>query len=1108
MLICAQCGRENPGDSRFCGGCAAPLEAAPAPAREERKVVTVVFADLVGSTARAEALDPEDVRAILMPYHDRLRARLEGFGGTVEKFIGDAVVGVFGAPMAHEDDPERAVRAALAVQEAIEELNEADAALELEVRVGVNTGEALVNLAARPEAGEGMISGDVINTAARLQSAAPAGGVLVGEQTYRATERAIEYTEHAPVEAKGKAAPVAVWQALAPRARIGVEDVALGRAQLVGRQREVALLADALERVRSDERPQLVTLVGVPGIGKSRLVQELSQIVEDDDELIVWRRGRSLPYGEGVAYWALGEIVKAQAGILESDGADEAAAKLARSVSDLVDDPTEAVWIERSLGALVGLAAGDAQPSRAQAFAARRRFLEALAERGPAVLVFEDLHWADDDLLDFVDELTERLDAVPLLLLCTARPELLTRRPGWGGGKLNAVTLSLAPLSEEETARLLQELLQRSVLPAETQAAIIERSEGVPLFAEEYVRMLEAGDTEGGLPETLQGIVAARVDGLAQEEKGLLQDASVLGKVFWTDALATLSGVDVDALDARLRALERKEFIRRERRSAVEGARQYVFLHALVRDVAYGQIPRAGRSAKHRATAEWISALPADRAEDRAETLAHHLESAISYGESAGLDVDDLRPLAVTALRDAGDRAWALNIVGRAARFYRRALDASPETETDPGLLFLHGRAVMWAEGVAGDPTDELTRAIDGLAARGRNEEAALAAVTLERYLWNSGTPRTELLDRALDLVGTVGPTRERADVLSHVSVRKAIMGHPEEALPLAEEAVSVARAQSDGAIEAQALNALAVALALVGRLEEGLEVVHRSLRLAQEAASFDTPRSYVNASSLEAEAGHLETAATLHREGLALAQRFENVAFVDWLGRELVIDSFELGEWDEALAGAQSHLTTSRERGDPHLMDIPVQLAEAAIVLGRDGRLLEVELEDVLERARAIGDPQTMVPTLGDLALILADADRDDAARRLLDEIEHTEGNRADWLIRAALAWGRLRDDPFPEHRLGSSATPWVNAGRQLTCGDPVGAADVLASMGARTLEAQVRLHAATTLAAAAPGEAAHQLELARGFWHAVGATAQLARVDGVAATLRAAAL
>ncbi|MDQ2909628.1 MAG: AAA family ATPase, partial [Actinomycetota bacterium] len=394
--------------------------------RKERKVVTVLFADLVGFTSRAETLDPEDVEAILRPYHERLREELERHGGTVEKFIGDAVMAVFGAPVVHEDDPERAVRAALAIRDAIVEDGT------LDVRIGVNTGEALVNIDARPEAGEGMVAGDVVNTAARLQATAPTNGVLVGEPTFRSTRQVIEFREHDPVEAKGKAERVPVWEAVQARSRLEV-DVRRPRAPLVGRRREVDVLVDALARASDERSPQLVTLVGEPGIGKSRLVYELFQAVEADPELVWWRHGRSLPYGEGVSFWALGEMVKTQAGILETDPPEAAEEKLRAAVAGMED----ADWIAGHLGALVGLGA-EAElgaDRRGEAFAAWRRFFEGLAERRPLVLVFEDLHWADDGLLDFVDHLVDWASGVAILVVGSARPELLDRRPGWGGGK-------------------------------------------------------------------------------------------------------------------------------------------------------------------------------------------------------------------------------------------------------------------------------------------------------------------------------------------------------------------------------------------------------------------------------------------------------------------------------------------------------------------------------------------------------------------------------------------------------------------------------------------------------------------------------------------------
>src|SRR5438874_2633324 len=526
MRLCPVCSQENTDVARFCSACGASLTSEPP--REERKVVSVLFADLVGFTSRAEQLDPEDVRAVLAPYWERLRSELEKRGGTVEKFIGDAVMALFGAPVAHDDDPLRAVGAALAIRDWAREEED------LQVRIAVNTGEALVLLGARPAEGEGMAAGDVVNTAARLQTAAPVNGVLVGEQTWRATRHTIGYTQRDPVTAKGKSEQLAVWEALQARSIPTVETVSA--APLVGRIEELDLLVSAFERMRREHRPQLVTVVGVPGIGKSRLVTELFGVAEADPEFITWRRGRSLSYGEGISLWALGEIVKSELGVLESDSRAETEAKLATALEGLLEDPSERAWLERQLAALAGLPAEPGE--RADSFAAWRRFIEALAERRPLVLVFEDLQWADEELLDFVDALPERVSGVPLLVVCTTRPELFERRPGWGGGKRNALSISLGPLGDADTARIVARSLDQVLLPADTQAAVLARAGGNPLYAEQYARMVAEGiGADAELPETVQGIIAARVDLLAPDEKALLQDASVIGRIFWPGAI-------------------------------------------------------------------------------------------------------------------------------------------------------------------------------------------------------------------------------------------------------------------------------------------------------------------------------------------------------------------------------------------------------------------------------------------------------------------------------------------------------------------------------------------------------------------------------------------
>src|SRR5215469_10134379 len=480
MAACAACGQVNPEIARFCLACGAAVEQQQGPLGEERKVVTVLFCDLVGFTAASDRADPEDVRARIRPYHARLRQVVEGFGGTVEKFIGDAVMAVFGAPVAHEDDPERAVRAGLRILEAIADLNQEDADLSLAVRVGLESGEAVVALDARPERGEGMIAGDVVNTASRLQGAAPVGGVLVGPGTYASTRQVFDYQALPPVVLKGKAEPLAVFQALAPRARLGADVTRSLETPMVGRQIDLGIVTGAFQKAVQESTVQLVLVAGEPGVGKSRLVAELGSFVDSRPEQVRWRQGRCLPYGDGITFWALGEIVKAEAGILETDPPEVAAAKIDAVIPD---DAPDAPWLRSRLRPLAGLPAPEA--ALEENFAAWRAFVELLAENRPTVLVFEDLHWADEALLDFVEMLADYAQGIPLLLVGTARPELHERAAGWASSARNVARVNLRPLTAAETARLITNLLGTSVLPAEVQQAISRRAGGNPLYAEE-----------------------------------------------------------------------------------------------------------------------------------------------------------------------------------------------------------------------------------------------------------------------------------------------------------------------------------------------------------------------------------------------------------------------------------------------------------------------------------------------------------------------------------------------------------------------------------------------------------------------------------------------
>ena len=1083
--------------------CGTPFAAQQPGGREERKVVTVFFADLVGFTGRAEQLDPEDVRAMLSPYYVRLRAEIERFGGTVEKFIGDAVMAVFGAPVTHEDDPERAVRAALAARDAVQELNEANPALDLHVRIAVNTGEVVVAIDLDPSGGEGMVAGDVVNTASRLQQAAPVDGILVGETTYRATERTIEYSDSEPVRAKGKAEPIPVWEAVAARARLGVDVEQRGAAPLVGRAEELDWLTDGLARTLRERRTQLVTLVGVPGIGKSRLVWELAQVVDDDPELIVyWRQGRSLSYGEGVAFWAVGEMVKAQAGILETDSAEAAEGKLRETVADLIPDAESANWIESRLRPLVGLT-GEEDPSgdrRDEDFAAWRRFFEALAERRPLVLVFEDLHWADDNLLDFVDHLVDWVSDAPLLVIGTARPELLERRPGWGGGKSNAATVSLSPLSEEETARLLASLLGQTVMPAELQAPLLARAGGNPLYAEEYARMVSergVAPADGALPETVQGIVAARLDALSPEDKALIQDAAVLGKVFWSGALAAMSGLPRWTVEESLHRLERKEFVRRERRSSVATETEYAFRHVLVRDVAYGQVPRADRAETHRHAAEWIEALSSDR-EDRAEMLAHHYSSALEFARAAGQPVDGIAERAREALHEAGDRAYALGALGAASGFYKDALELWPEDHpVRAELLFRYGRSsFLWS---FGDFLGVLEEARDLLLRAGSHELAAEAEITLGHVYWfrSERELATPHFEQASALIADADPSRSKVFVLSE-SARFAMLGDEDaKAVDLAREALVLVDELGLDSLRAPSLNALGVARVKLGD-RGGLADIERAIELTADTASPERIRAIVNLASTYGELGELEESVVLHEQGLREAARTGPPEFLRWLEAERAWDEYLTGRWADAEPHAEEFLAVV-DAGQAHPMEMAAREVRAFIRLARgDVSGARSDSEDVLEQARAAQDAQVLLPALAFQAhLAIATGQREEAvalADELLERMPSKQSAlRSHWTLPLAYvlcAVGRTADF----EKVAATApisTRWLEAASAFAAGRFEEAASILAETGAVADEALLRLRAAETLVEAGrrPEADAH-LQQALAFYRSVEAT------------------
>jgi class 3 adenylate cyclase len=671
MPRCRACGQDNPEIARFCLACGASLVAETVH-REERRIVSIVFVDLVGFTSRSEQLDPEDVRAILTPYHGTVRDELESFGGVVEKFVGDAVMAIFGAPTAHGDDPERAVRAALAVRDAVAALNDEQPELELRIRGAVNTGEAVVTLSARPALGEAMVAGDVVNTASRLQQHAPVGEIVVGKETYRATRGAIEYEPLDDVAAKGKSAPVPVWRAIAAASAMGVRD--LSTTPFVGRTREVALLDATWERVELECRPHLITVLGPPGVGKSRLAAEFTERIAARGGRVV--RGRCLPYRERSAYSAFAMQVKELAGIYDSDGLDIATEKLRTLVERLVGKD-EAAVVAGHLAILLGFETEATTPDRNSLFQSVRVFIEAGARDEATVFVFEDIHWADQTLLDLIELLAARLQDLPIMLLTLARPELLDARPAWGGGLLSYHALPLEPLDGSDSAELALHLLG-----GDTKAAkVAKAAEGNPLFIEQLAAVLmEQGEHPESLPTTIRGLVAARLDSLPTEEREVILDASIVGRIFWRGALKRLAR-DPDCLSDALAALERRDLVRRDAVSRIEGEEQWSFKHVLIRDVAYDLQPRARRREGHRHIAEFIEQSTPEVGEAGAALARHwrgagELEHAVRH---------------FVAAAEEAERGWAKQL---AVTLYKEALDMTPAEDAER-VRFLRRRLAV-----------------------------------------------------------------------------------------------------------------------------------------------------------------------------------------------------------------------------------------------------------------------------------------------------------------------------------------------------------------------------------------------------------------------------
>jgi len=791
---------------------------------EERKVVSVLFVDLVDFTSRSDQADPEDVRAILVPYHTRVKSEIEAFGGVVEKFIGDAVMAVFGAPVSHGDDAERAVRAGLRVLDAIQELNKEDPGFDLTVRAAVNTGEAIVDARQQPDTAQGLAHGDVVNTASRLQTGAPPGGLVVGDETYRATRGVIGYAPVEPIHAKGKREPLVAWLAL--EALTAPAERAVSAAPMVGRDRELELLRRTWEGVTTDRSPDLVTVIGPPGIGKSRLAREFVGLVEPFGARVL--RGRSLPYGGSYGYRAFSQQIKDMAGIFETDPPADARAKLTAVVTELCG-PIEGPEVADHLALLIGLG-GDRVADRQPLFFSARRLVEELASRQPLLLVFEDIHWADTSQLDLVESLASRVRDVPVMFLAMARPELLDSRPTWGAGLMSHTSLQLHPLSSDEARTLAGHLLPLRSGLRDAADRVVITAEGNPLFIEELVASLaeRVDEATEALPMNVRTTIAARVDTLPAAARGALLDAAVIGKVFWQGALQALDPTRSAAeLEEALDMLEVRDFIRRESASQIEGDHEYLFKHMLIREVAYATLPRAVRKERHAAVARFIESAAGERIEEAAALLAHHWQEAG--------DVDQAVLLLQVAAEHAA-KGWAKS---EAVALFGQALELVPEDQPELRRAIAIRRAETQMElgdlVAAGPALDKLLEESEGL------ERLKVLLAQARTAHWSMDTQASRISQEAFDLAQSLSAVEFIGPALALRSEASSMAGNMDAAFELGERALAQWIPGTRRIERALCLDQMALDRYWTGEYERALEYGEQAISFAKEIKSSDS---------------------------------------------------------------------------------------------------------------------------------------------------------------------------------------------------------------------------------------------------------------------------
>jgi class 3 adenylate cyclase len=1088
MATCRSCGSDLPEGARFCPTCGSPASDIPVGGRE-RKLVTVLFADVTGSTTLGEHLDPERLREVMDAFFAAMREEIEAEGGTVEKYIGDAVMAAFGVPTAHEDDPARALRAALHMLRRLGVVNSdlaRDHGVTLEARVAVNTGHVLAATAPLP--GEPMVTGDAVNVAARLQTAASPGQVLASERTARAV-RGFLVEDIGPLELKGKSNRVRAFRVLDETTTQPERGVPGLHAPLIGRDDELDLLNSIFRRVADDGRPHLVTLYGDPGVGKSRLSREFLDSI-GDQALVLF--GRCLPYGEGVTFWPLAEILKGHAGVLDTDPPDIALERIRKAghellTGDVTPDPARTT---AALAFTVGVedpayqfARMDPQEVRAEVHAAWRSFFSGLAKGQVVVVIVEDIHWGDPALLDLLEDLAARAIG-PLLFVCPSRPELSARRPGWGSGSRNHTAVALSPLTPKDSERLVGLLLAIDDLSPTVRGRILERAEGNPFFLEEIIRhLIDEGLLEhrGGrwqtatgiedvhIPDTVQGVLAARIDLLSPEVKRVLQAAAVVGRVFWPGSLGGIAG-EAD-VDAALASLELRELVLSQLGSSIAGELEFIFKHILTRDVAYESLPKRERSPAHAAVAGWIQRTAGARAREFVELLAYHYATAVA--ESPGEVNEHLRRAAFEHLVAASGESRSKQVLKKAERFGQEAL-AMAEGDAERAIA-LEALGEAFFAGYQGDLGwkyfREAARAQASVAGEGRDPKVAYLSARAAEFptRWPGSMraiPGPEEVQRLLELGERHIPDGDSEARAMLQSVRAAwpfafpglgltrdgVEACERAGLEAAEMALRLGRPDiASGAFD----NAAGVAGSL-GLYERTLAIQDRRLELAGELPESEIGDLYAMLAWSNQELGRYEEGIRWADEGLRLiAGRQFNFEIHVRAWRSVLL--YRLGNWDDAVTAFEEVRTILDERRDEPPYFATHAFGAAATIFERRGETVESDrLTDVLRPLSASNSPRYYAW----FGVLLVERGELDAARRLLDDRPaswrvHTpdvlEANCE--FVAAAEAWDRIPSlaQEVRGYAAESGSTPplaylaRLEGRAKLAAGDPVEAARLL---------------------------------------------------------------